>query len=193
MAQYKVLVAGSGNTKLNGNYPFSLKVGDVVEGVVSPDGKSIDVSFPKLGAPGKPSPIAKFNPKYLSLKTPVVATAPTLNKEEVKQAVVATASAVKTQTGVDLGKEGASFVNKAIWYPYLGIGIGYFIAMYVGNKRNSTAWGYVGWTSLLATLGVSAGVALMAKSMTGQMDSVASKLSSSSSGGGSKEIKNGMK
>ena len=193
MAQYKVLVAGSGNTKLNGRYPFSLKVGETVEGVVSPDGRSINISFPQLGAPGKPSPIAKLNPKYLSLKTdttPVVSNVPTLSKEEVKQAMVATEAVVKSQAGVDIGKDGATFMNNAIWYPYLGIGIGYFIAMYVGNKRNSTALGYFGWTSLFATLGVIAGVALMVKSMKGQTDSVASKLSSSSGESKDSQIKN---
>ena len=95
---------------------------------------------------------------------------------------------VKAKTGVDLGKEGSSMLGKMVYFPYIGLGVGYLGAAYIGKKRNSSTWGYIGWMALGGTVGVIGGLSLAAAMSKKQLDTVGAKLdaaskSASSSGG----------
>ncbi len=76
--------------------------------------------------------------------------------------VVPSGVKVNVKSEADLRKETASVLSKIIYLPYMGLGVGYFGAAYIGNKRNSSTMGYLGWMALGAILGMGGGFALAA-------------------------------
>lgn len=69
------------------------------------------------------------------------------------------ADIAKGKSSVDLTTEFSSLANK-LYIPYIGLGLGYFGAAYMGNKRNSSTMGYLGWMGLGAVIGLGGGLAI---------------------------------
>lgn len=132
--------------------------------------------------------LSQFTPNSVSFfdKQVVVNDKPAdLTKADTAKVVSAKEAnaAVKSQTGVDLGKEGSSLLGKMVWFPYIGLGLGYLGAAYIGNKRNSSAWGYIGWMALGGTVGVIGGLSIAAAMSKKQLDAVGEKLDAASKEG----------
>lgn len=99
------------------------------------------------------------------------------------QLAVAANDAVKAKSGVDMGKESGSVMDKFIYLPYLGLGVGYAGAAYMGHRNKSTTWGYLGWMALGAVVGLGGGVALASALTKKQLDTVAGKLDAGTKSG----------
>ena len=141
MAKYKVLQGGAGNTTVNGNYAFTLKTGDMVDGTVSGDGKFVLVALPYLAPKQSNPPQAKFKSKYLQL---------------VPDAPVQVAPIVKSASATAEVKTPVKFTPTII-YPLIGLGAGSLGGFFVARQGKPTMVKYATWIGVLGVIGGATG------------------------------------